>query len=68
MGLPPGNYSNYSEISRGGSPPAESRPRKWMWNDATVKVWFDADGRVIRTEYTQRPLSLSERLQLWVDY
>jgi hypothetical protein len=68
MGLPPGNYSDYAEVRRGGVDSTESRVRRWIWNDATVKVWFDVDGHVIRTEYTSRPLSLSERLHLWVDY
>jgi hypothetical protein len=68
MGLPPGNYSDYSEVRRGGSDPTENRFRRWMWNDATVKVWFDADDHVIRTEYTSQPLSLSERFELWLDY
>jgi hypothetical protein len=67
MGVLPGNYSHYGEVRRGGIDPDADRMERWMWDDATVNVWFDRSGRVTRSEYRRHQLSLLDRLGFWFD-
>jgi hypothetical protein len=69
MGLPPGDYSGglRAKIRRVGSTGGDDCLQTWYWDDATVTVWFNPGGGVIRTEYRPHPRSLSERIQLWFE-
>src|SRR5262245_37311894 len=67
MGVPAGDYSNFVIPTHGGTN-HENRPLVWRWDDAIVKVWFDADGHVTQTEYhplSPIPVSPWNRLKLW---
>jgi SmpA / OmlA family len=66
MGLPHGNYREYyGTVYRGGfDPDPDNWWLQWLWDDATVTVWFDSEGRAKRADY--RPDSnLPTLLERW---
>ena len=69
IGIAPGDYSRSVrvKIQRSGSTSGTDGQVRWYWDDATVVVWFNPDGQVLRSEFRPYPLSIWDRVSIWFE-
>jgi hypothetical protein len=72
IGIAPGDYSRSLrvKIQRAGSVGGtfgDDWQVSWYWDDATITVWFNPSGQVIRSEYRAHPLSIWDRVSVWFE-